>query len=557
MAVLVHMAWGGGADRAARVLEERLDVQRFAAGVRQYVAQHGGPIEISIEQAELEAPEPPDDSADPAAVKAPEAPTEEEPEPEQLPPEKKEEPKPKDEAKKKEEEKKKKDEEKAPAVVKQVPPAEAQRRIAVRQHVEDKDQENPEAEFIADEANRVAEQTQARITSTVENDPNPNPGSHQGGPDHQPGNADHTRVAQDRDAPGEPDRAPNDGTDGKEVLAQEASAAGTDQARDRANPSAPKPAQRPPLPAQAARPAREAQAEAPATPDTLHGESGSFGVAPRQEARPAQSAQTARKRRLPPPKQSHNDLFGFGAPGTTANGINLNLTPNTATAAIGRDTLARERRADAERRRSAHLGSWKSLGLERWRSAIENYVPNVKPGNQTALNTARVPFASYLNIIHNRLHPIFADSFLASLSSLPSSDPMNRRDLKTNLEIVLSQADGSLVTMGVTRASGVTAFDIAALESVKKAAPFGPPPREIVSPDGNVYFHWEFHREPIYACSTYFARPYILKVQPKTAPPEIEPPKPGPSDPTEDGAAPQRHGLLRSPRAPKLATTAP
>jgi hypothetical protein len=226
--------------------------------------------------------------------------------------------------------------------------------------------------------------------------------------------------------------------------------------------------------------------------------------------------------------------------------VNLNLSPQSAVSAIGQDQLARERKADAQRRKSAHIGSWKSLGIDKWRSAIENYVPSVKPGNQTALNTARVPFAGYLNTVHNRLHPIFADSFLASLDSLPGSHPMNRPDIRTHLEIVLSQDDGRVVRMGVTRTSGVTAFDIAALESVQRGSPYGPPPREIVSPDGNVYFHWEFHRNPYYACSTYFARPYILKGKPKSAPPSVEPPAPRPYDPKESPAKDERTGERRT-----------
>ena len=51
-----------------------------------------------------------------------------------------------------------------------------------------------------------------------------------------------------------------------------------------------------------------------------------------------------------------------------------------------------------------------------YRAAIENYDPSVKLGNQTALNAARVPFASYVNRMHNRIHPIFADGFLGSLN---------------------------------------------------------------------------------------------------------------------------------------------
>ena len=31
-----------------------------------------------------------------------------------------------------------------------------------------------------------------------------------------------------------------------------------------------------------------------------------------------------------------------------------------------------------------------------------------------------------------------------------------------------------------------------------------------MSPDGNVYLHWEFHRDEVYACSTQGARPFIL-----------------------------------------------
>jgi hypothetical protein len=151
---------------------------------------------------------------------------------------------------------------------------------------------------------------------------------------------------------------------------------------------------------------------------------------------------------------------------------------------------------------------------ERWRPALENYVASVKLGNQTALNGAAVPFATYLNRIHNRLHPIFAVRYLGWLDNLPGSEGLHNKELTTNLEIVLSHANGGIVKMGVTRTSGVTAFDIGALESVQHASPFGSPPESIVSPDGNVYLHWEFHRDSL-ACSTYFARPFILKVPQK------------------------------------------
>ena len=70
--------------------------------------------------------------------------------------------------------------------------------------------------------------------------------------------------------------------------------------------------------------------------------------------------------------------------------------------------------------------------------------------------TAAVPFATYLNGMHNRIHPIFADSFLGSLDSLPATHPMNDPKIFTSLEIVLTP-DGNIVKMGVTKTSGITA----------------------------------------------------------------------------------------------------
>jgi hypothetical protein len=263
-----------------------------------------------------------------------------------------------------------------------------------------------------------------------------------------------------------------------------------------------------------------------------------------QVAQAEQEGQRARKKRELPRRRVRGaeDFLGLGAAGTTTSGINLNLTPGLAAQAIGTDQLARERLADGARRRSQHRGSWKSVGIERWRSAIENYVPMVKPGHQTALNSARSPFGMYLAAIHNRLHPIFADWFLASLDSLPASDPQNNREIFTSLEIILDQDEGRVVKQGVTRTSGVTAFDISALSSVERAGPFGTPPREIVSPDGRVYLHWEFHRDPAIACTTYNARPYILKGQQRTDPPP-EPVNPAPDATPEE----ERHGMRETP----------
>ena len=105
--------------------------------------------------------------------------------------------------------------------------------------------------------------------------------------------------------------------------------------------------------------------------------------------------------------------------------------------------------------------------------------------------------------------------------------------------------------MGIVKTSGITAFDIAALDAVDRAQPFGPAPSAIVSADGNVYLHWEFHRDEVFACSTMDARPFILNNAPKNdVDPTLPNAPPGPTGPSRERGAPPtspndaREGLL-------------
>jgi hypothetical protein len=580
-AALAHLLWGGGAEQGARLIDERLDIGRFAAGIRSHVrGSIAPPIEITIDDASTEEdeskPDEPtedepddvdeeedvtpedldkakDDAAKPDAKAKPEEDKLKEPEPEpkkepdKPEPEKQKQQKP-DEPKKLEP---KPEEAKPPEPPKLIQQLELPKKIAVKQQVEDEHQkDNPDAAYIADKANRVAEETRARITSTDQDEKKPTPGKAASGPADEPGNAEATHVRQDDDVKGDKDKSPGGSESEK---AARATAAVPVEQLGKAGAAAPGPvgAQNKSAPTASERAAqnkdqsaRAATKEAPASPEVVASESGSFSVNGPRAATPEQRARKAKKRLPPRRPRSLMEAMGLGAAGRTPGGVALNLTPNMAAEAIGSDELSRLRRADGERRKSQHRGSWRTPGLERYRSAIENYVAAVKPGNQTALNTAAVPFANYLNQIHARIHPIFADQFLASLDALPSSHPMNDPNLVTSLEIVVEREEGRLVRRGVTKTSGSTPFDISAIDSVERAAPFGTPPAEIVSPDGNVYLHWEFRRDQM-ACSTLYAHPFILNVPPKAAPLPGSTPLPpfkGPDD--EKPPQGERHGLF-------------
>lgn len=565
-AILTHLMLGGGAETGARLIEDRLDVGRFAEGIRSHVrGSIAPPVEVSIdtgdtpEEAKPEEKPPEEDvkdddaqdAKDPEEAAPPEQPK---PKPKAEPkPEKKTEPEPpKPEEKKPEPKPEEPKPEKPPEEAKPIPQLELPKKIAVRQHVDDEHQkENPDAQYLSEKNNRVEEETRARITSTDQDDKKPTPGASPSGPKEDPGNAEETHVRQDTDQPGLRAVAPG-GTQSEKAErvtaanpAPKASVAGGAAAPGKpGSQTAKAPAPAPQESQDKNQVAKAATPERTGSPETIASNDGTFSVNPAEAATPKQAAQKA-KRRLPPRRpRSLLESLGLGAAGTSPNGVALNLTPSMATAAVGAEEMSRLRRADGERRRSQHRGSWATPSFERYRSAIENYVPSVKPGNQTALNTAASPFANYLTQIHNRIHPIFADTFIDSLDSLPASHPMNDPNLVTALEIVVDKEEGRLVRRGVVRTSGVTMFDVNALAAVDRAAPFGAPPQEIVSPDGNVYLHWEFRRDEM-RCSTLYAHPYILKVQPKPAPLPGGTPLPPFKGPDDEVPPPnnERHGM--------------
>jgi outer membrane biosynthesis protein TonB len=106
--------------------------------------------------------------------------------------------------------------------------------------------------------------------------------------------------------------------------------------------------------------------------------------------------------------------------------------------------------------------------------------------------------------------------------------------------------------MGIVKTSGITAFDIAALDAVDRAQPFGPAPTAIISADGNVYLHWEFHRDEVFACSTMNARPFLLNT-PAPAQPTVPTPFPPAGPPAKERGTPanpndSQEGRLEPPR---------
>ncbi len=192
--------------------------------------------------------------------------------------------------------------------------------------------------------------------------------------------------------------------------------------------------------------------------------------------------------------------------------LKLRLTPKDADKIFGKQWAAEWKKRHARR------GSKGSKTNKRWKrikAALENYIPEVKEGNQTALKTRAHPFARYIARMHRKIHPRWGNGFLVDLDRLPATDGFNDYKRWTKLEIVLNRR-GQVIKVGIVKPSGYLPYDVAALDVVFAAGPFGAPPQAILSYNGKVYMHWEFwrnHRQ----CGTFGANPFIL-AKPKNAP---------------------------------------
>ncbi|MCB9661789.1 MAG: TonB C-terminal domain-containing protein [Sandaracinaceae bacterium] len=407
------------------------------------------------------------------------------------------------------------------------PPPEDQARIAVRQHSQNPDDPPPDTAFIADENNTVEEETVAEVTNLDRDDAETSVGAAIEPPSEateERGNADDAQLAESEDVDGSDERRPTP----EEV---------TRRPRDR--PITP--------------PRAEGRTTSEAPPDsrassTPQGD-GAGAVARREEAQQGRagggSASAGGAPGLLASSQSDWSVQGEGAlgvggrdgaagvpvperagregeergsqrgsarsgrrPGERSGrpGPDLTLRFSQLSDIVGEERLTEEREAYFQEQRSRIRGSSSGARWEQFRAALENYMPSVRPGTQTALNAARSPFATYIARMHDRVHQTY-HGFVENLPLDPSG-PFGDPNLRTLLEIVLNR-DGSVHRVGVVRSSGLSMFDYGAYNAVMRGQPYPVAPDAILSGDGRVYMHWDFHREQPY-CHQSHARPYLL-----------------------------------------------
>jgi len=154
------------------------------------------------------------------------------------------------------------------------------------------------------------------------------------------------------------------------------------------------------------------------------------------------------------------------------------------------------------------------------REALRNNRSWVSAGEQVPLGKKATLFHNYLAVAHERIHTLFADSFLASINVFDPSDPLNNMELMTKMEFEILSS-GVVNEIRVLKSSGNTVFDAAAVDSIYRSSPFNPPPTTLLSYNDRVYFRWGFYRNHR-KCGVFNAEPYLLKA-PGAAPEAIAP----------------------------------
>jgi hypothetical protein len=416
-----------------------------------------------------------------------------------------------------------------PEIVPAVPvprPQIADNPLAVTQQSDEPETPPPDqARFIAEENRRVEEETIARVRNMHRDDPEPSASTQPTKTEEDDGNAADDEIADLQNLEGSAERTPTEAE--AEHRPEHASQASNGE---RAAPAVSRAAETAPRPTSESTPQR-----ASGTPDTggepetmvVEDGTGSFRIRKLPAGR-GDGAQGGEEQ--PGTPSPHRDAR-TGSRAQAGTGTNLRMSWSQFESTFGADELREQREAYLAQRRSQVAGQDRQRQWKKFRAAIENFVPNVQPGEQTALNTAASPFANYLATIHRRIHREFAHRFLGSLPL--AGGPFGDRTLNAMLEIVIN-GDGTLHQVGVTQTSGFLPFDYGAFNAVTRAGPYPVPPRKILSGDGRVYVHWGFYRNER-QCGTFNARPFILPHPGDTPAPGLGPMRdrdePAPSNP--------------------------
>lgn len=158
------------------------------------------------------------------------------------------------------------------------------------------------------------------------------------------------------------------------------------------------------------------------------------------------------------------------------------------------------------------LESWFGSAERDWdslREALLNHDIRVQTGTEMHLSTRSDASAAYINYLHDKIHQRWPLYLRALDVRFGPNDALSNPSLMTAVEFGVS-SQGEVVHAGIVRSSGQAQFDGEALLMVRNLGPHRPPPPGLLSHDGNLYVHWQFHRDQR-MCGTFGASVRIIR----------------------------------------------
>ena len=174
-------------------------------------------------------------------------------------------------------------------------------------------------------------------------------------------------------------------------------------------------------------------------------------------------------------------------------------TKNTPESQLGDPNINKKAKEESSKRKL----SMADLGLKPMKasrkpstysppSQSDDYLPNVKSGAQTSLNTREFQFYSYFERIKERLRMHWEPQLQRRVNILYArGEELPPADLLTKLDIILTK-EGELTKILVLRRSGFSEIDEAAIKAFELAAPFPNPPSGMIENNGSVQLSWSF-----------------------------------------------------------------
>jgi len=186
--------------------------------------------------------------------------------------------------------------------------------------------------------------------------------------------------------------------------------------------------------------------------------------------------------------------------GATANRMKqLNLNPsrqNLGQKVAGRETPQADDQGEMNMQKMQQQSGGIGRNIAIGDSSIGEYIPNVREGNFTALNTDQFTFYTFFSRVNEALRFRWVTRVRNFADHLP---PMKQQELaqygRTTLVTIILDKKGTIIRSFVARSSGSEGLDQAALFAFREAAPFLNPPAEMREPDGTIRLDYSFHVE--------------------------------------------------------------